>query len=351
MLTIGILFCDRDLNYLQEFLSLIFYKVKIPYEVILLDNRKDTTSDISFLDSYKVLNKGQGNIYQLAGRKKIIENAIGDFIWFVDPDDTLFEIDESFNEILNSNFDFISFSFLIKSKDGEFWNELKDKVIEENLLLPEANNSPCCLWNKWIRTSVLKQVIKYIPDNARVSASEDLIYVLGSLKFGKSLLQCSKYVYTFNSDFSCSGLLDYSGQSEKFSRCIFGLSEANSIIRNFMSESDLLSLEIDLEKNDCSFFLKKVFKTENKSDQKQMLEIIKNNFSENLIKETWNSFLFSEEMTVSQYQQMDELLTSEFGDEIGTTVENTTVFIWDDGREETRTEIEKITPTLIKTAQ
>lgn len=347
MLTIGILFCDRDLNYLQEFLSLIFYKVKIPYELILLDNRTDTSSDISFLDSYNVLNKEQGNIYQLAGRKKIIENAIGDFIWFVDPDDTLFEIDESFNEILNSNFDFISFSFLIKSKDGEFWNEIKDKVIEGNLLLPEANNTPCCLWNKWIRTSVLKQVIEFIPDTARVSASEDLIYVLGALKFGSSQLQNSKYIYTFNSENSCSGLNDYSEQLEKFKRCIFGLNEANDIIRKFLSESELKQLEIDLEKNDCQFFLKKVLLTDDLNTKTKMFEIIKNQFSENVIKETWNNFLDCQEMTVSQYQQMDELLTSEFGDEIG-TIKNTTLFIWDDGTEETRTEKEKILPLCLQ---
>lgn len=350
MLTLGILFCDRDITYLQDLLESIAQQVHVPYEIILLDNRTDTTSDISFLDSYTVLNKGQGNIYQLAGRKKIIENATGDFIWFIDCDDSLFEIDESFNEILKSRFDFISFSFRIKYSDSELFNEVQEKVIDGNLLLPEANNSPCCLWNKWIRTSVLRQVIQFIPDTARVSASEDLIYVLGALKYSQSQLQCSKYIYTFNSDFSCSGLNDYSGQIEKFRRCIFGLTEANTIIKSLMSESDLLSLEIDIEKSDCLFFLRKVFKTINKTDQQQMLEIIKNNFSENVINETWNTLLFSEEMTVKEFEQMDELLTSEFGDEIG-TVENTTVFIWDNGTEETRTEREKIYPTLIKTAQ
>ena len=68
MLTLGILFCDRDITYLQDLLESIAQQVHVPYEIILLDNRTDTTSDISFLDSYTVLNKEQGNIYQLAGR-------------------------------------------------------------------------------------------------------------------------------------------------------------------------------------------------------------------------------------------------------------------------------------------
>lgn len=137
---------------------------------------------------------------------------------------------------------------LIKSKDGEFWNELKDRTITENLLTPEANNALCCLWNKWIKTDVLKQVIEYIPDSARASASEDLVFVLGSLKFAKSQFQSSRYIYTFNSDNSCSGILDYSGQLEKFERCIFGLETSNRIIKTFMTEQDLLDLETDLEK-------------------------------------------------------------------------------------------------------
>lgn len=347
MLTLGILFCDRDITYLQDLLESIAKQVHVPYEIILLDNRTDTTSDISFLDSYTVLNKGQGNIYQLAGRKKIIENATGDFIWFIDCDDSLFEIDESFNEILNSRFDFISFSFRIKYSDSELNNEVQDKIIEGSLLLPEANNSPCCLWNKWIRTSVLRQVIPFIPDTARVSASEDLIYVLGALKYSNSQLQCSKYIYTFNSDFSCSGLNDYSGQIEKFRRCIFGLTEANTIIKNLMSESDLLNLEVDIEKSDCIFFLRKVFKTINKIDQQQMLDIIKNHFSKEIINETWITLLFTETMTVKEFEQMDELLRSEYGDKIGTS-ETTTVFIWDDGTEETKIEYEKLLPNYIK---
>ena len=347
MLTLGILFCDRDITYLQDLLESIAQQVHVPYEIILLDNRTDTTSDISFLDSYTVLNKEQGNIYQLAGRKKIIENATGDFIWFIDCDDSLFEIDESFNEILNSHFDFVSFSFRIKYSDSELNNEVQDKIIEGSLLLPEANNSPCCLWNKWIRTSVLRRVIPFIPDTARVSASEDLIYVLGALKYSNSQLQCSKYIYTFNSDFSCSGLNDYSGQIEKFRRCIFGLTEANTIIKNLMSESDLLSLEVDIEKSDCIFFLRKVFKTINKIDQQQMLDIIKNHFSKEIINETWITLLFTETMTVKEFEQMDELLRSEFGDKIGTS-ETTTVFIWDDGTEETKIEYEKLLPNYIK---
>ena len=350
MLTIGILFCDRDLNYLQDLLKTIPYKVKVPYEIILCDNRNDTSSETSFLNDYTVLNRNGGNLFQLVGRKKIIENANGNFIWFIDSDDTLFEIDESFNELLDSDFDFISFSYLIKSKNGDFWNEIKDKAIEGNLLRPEANNTPCCLWNKWIKTNVLKQVIEFIPDEAKVSASEDLLYVLGALKFGSSQLQNSKYIYTFNSENSCSGLNDYSEQLEKFKRCIFGLNEANDIIRKFISESELKQLEIDLEKNDCQFILKKVLLTDDLNTKTKMFEIIKNQFSENVIKETWNNFLDCQEMTVNQFEQMNELLTSEYGQKIGTT-ETKTVFIWDDGREETKVETEKRKPSVLISAR
>ena len=69
-LTIGILFCDKDISYLKDLLKNIKDKIQIAYEVILLDNRDNFVDGISFLDEYKVLNKNKGNIYQLPGRKK-----------------------------------------------------------------------------------------------------------------------------------------------------------------------------------------------------------------------------------------------------------------------------------------
>lgn len=339
MLTIGILFCDRDLEYLYDLLKTIPYKIKIPYEVILFDNRDDFTTDVSFLDGYKVLNKNGGNIRQLVGRKKIIEEASGDFVWFVDADDELFEIDESFLSLLQSDYDFVSFAFLIKSKDGEFWNELADKVIMGNLLRPEANNTPSCLWNKWIKTTVLKKVIEYIPDDARVSASEDLVYVLGALKFGKSQIQSSSYVYTFNAENSCSGIIDYSGFLEKFKRCFFGLQEANKIIKSFMTADDLSKLELDLDKNDCMFFLNKVLLTDDKETKAEMFEMLKEEFSESVIVETWKELLNTQEMTIEQHEQMNELIVAEYGADVLMT-ETTTVFIWDDGTQEVVTQKE-----------
>lgn len=347
MITVGILFCDRDLDYLKDFLNTIPNKIFIPYEIILLDNRNDNTSDISFLNDYTVLNKGKGNLYQLVGRKKIIEKAKGDYIWFVDPDDTLFEIyEDDFAPLLELNYDFYIFSFLYKSLKGDFWYEQREKLITDDILTFEANDSSCSLWNKWIKTDVLKQVIKYIPNTAKVSASEDLIYVLGSLKFGKSQLQSKKYVYTFNVDNSCSGLDDYSKEYEKFERCFFGLDEANEIIKNILTEEELNKLCINLERHDCTFFFKKILLTDNVKVKQKMFNLAKNYFSKDIVKKTWYGLLNSQKMTEKQYEDFNKILKSEYGEDIDVN-ETITHFIYDDGKEETITEKEKINPLHI----
>ena len=86
-LSIIILFCDDDVQYLSKSLECIKNHIKIPNQVILWDNR-DTNKDTLPKGDYELYSQGH-NIYPFEGRRCGFEKATGDFVWFVDVDDEI----------------------------------------------------------------------------------------------------------------------------------------------------------------------------------------------------------------------------------------------------------------------
>ena len=348
MLTIGVLFCDNDLDYLKGLIENIKNKVWIDYELIFCDNRNNFDDDISFLDDYKVVNKEQGNIYQLAGRKKIIEEATGSYIWFVDADDDVFPIDESFNDLLENNYDEYVFSYIVKSEEEENWPLcIENKLIENDLLTPECINTPCCLWNKWIKTTVLKEVIKYVPDSIRASASEDLFYTLATLKLSNTQYQSNKYIYTYYCLRSSSAIQDYSNYYDKFERCLFGLNEATELIKSIITDDDLTKLELDLDENDSCFFLKKIITTKNVDTKEKMLKKLQSVLPAETLINAWILLIDSYSMYEEDFTNTDELMYKYFNNSICNVIN--TEYVYDDGTTETIIESERKVPSMFKT--
>ena len=87
ILSIIILFCDKDVQYLKDILSDIKNKIHISHEIILVDNRETNKSDLPEGD-YKLISNGK-NIYQMEGRRIGLDVASGQFTWFVDVDDNI----------------------------------------------------------------------------------------------------------------------------------------------------------------------------------------------------------------------------------------------------------------------
>lgn len=343
-LTIGILFCDKDLSFLKTLLKNIKDKVQISYELILLDNRENFDEDISFLEEYKVLNKNEGNIYQLAGRKKIIEEATGKYIWFIDGDDDVFPITEQFIDIIDKDIDINVFSYLNVDGEKQFWCENEDIVFSGDLLKPECYKISC-LWNKWIKAEKLKEIAAIIPTDIRASASEDSFYNLMLLKNCSTLSYHKEYIYTFNSNRSCSSVKDYTNNVNKFKRCIFGLEVTNKLINEHYTKEDFQKLHLNVNKSDCHFFLKKIFKTSDTETQEEMFKIIKEHFTDEEIKEMYNEILETISLTKTEFQQIYNLFKTHYGDNFGYTIIETT-YIFKTG-EETRIERKPIAPKFI----
>ena len=148
MITIGIIICDKDYIYIDKLLNQISTRVKVPYEIIIIDNRekyKDIpiNAPIAFSFGY--------NAYQFSARKKIIDLSRGEFIWFVDGDDEVLGL-ESFNENVDVNI----YNYIGSDHES---NIKPDVLSHVGVLSPDTfSRLGFALWNKIIRKSLYNNV-------------------------------------------------------------------------------------------------------------------------------------------------------------------------------------------------
>ena len=135
-LSIVLTFCDKDYHYINDFLKDIKNKVKIEHEILLVDNRINNKEELPDKELYdKVLVFSNKSNF---GRHKAVFEVTGDRIWFIDADDEIYEIDESFEEYLGGEEEYIQFLYL----------DYKEQFFA---------NGNCSLWNKWLKTDVCKE--------------------------------------------------------------------------------------------------------------------------------------------------------------------------------------------------
>ena len=296
LLSIVILFCDRDYLYLPELLKNIKEKVKLDYELVLIDNREGMNK-VDVEGDYSLFQFGY-NSTQIQGRKKGIELAQGEYIWFIDADDKICE--EINSDYLDTKADIIAFDCK------------QNALYTENVL----NYQNYCmisiaLWNKWIKTEILKEVEKHIPYNLYGSASEDLMLVVGSLKYSKSLLCFQKKIYEYNKERSicCRPVIE---KVENFKRIIRGLSEVNNCIAIMLSDNELYTLKLDSQYlNDCYFFMSRIVDcTDNILSE--CLDVFINNFTKKQIIKAWQLYCPSIKWTKSRYMKIRKFLFEKF---------------------------------------
>lgn len=185
MLSIVILFCDKDFKYLKDVLQQIKNNVEVKYEVVLIDNREKNKQKLDFDLDYKYYSFGY-NARQVQGRKKGIELAEGDYIWFVDADDHIRNVDSELEDLQEKGYDIIVF--------GKY----KHDTVYDNLLSVEnLYNVGAQLWNKWIKTSLLRTVEEQIPTDIICSTSEDSLLVIGCMKYGHTIFFQPQEIYRY----------------------------------------------------------------------------------------------------------------------------------------------------------
>lgn len=191
MITIGVTFCDNDYQYYDRLINQIKERVKLPYEIIVIDNTEGNKlgdkADFAF----------GHNAYQFAARYKIIKMTKGNYIWFIDGDDEVVGLDYI------SDSDVIIFDY----NEDDKKEAVEDKVHHCDFMTIEFlyKESKGALWNKLIKKSCFDKMDDYI-DNPLLKAVtlEDTFYNSLAFKFAKTVESNHRVIYKHNPGLSTS---------------------------------------------------------------------------------------------------------------------------------------------------
>lgn len=307
--TIGILVSDKDLSNLETLVSHVQERVKIPHEIIICNNSSQPISLKNLVNVF-VVNNGNGNIYQLRGRKLIIEQAESDYIWFVDGDDDVNEVEdiEFTSDIVTFNYDrlYDNIQTHINLLKEEEIIESDDFFEEKNLYLNKT------LWNCFIKTSIFKEVIKEIPDE-NVSCGEDWIYIFGCLKYAKTYEKRLNYYYIFNETESSSMLFDFSDNYNAFERILFGVDKSIALLQKITDNRVDKLLEKPLIEFFVEYFVKKIIFTTNDDVCLQMFDRLREYFSDNDILHSFTVLIKDFNISEKEFNRLKNIITQRVG--------------------------------------
>lgn len=185
-LSIVVLTCDKDFRLTEKLVKQINEKVKINHEIVICDNRvayKDRKADFG---NAKIYSPGK-NLFIFEGRRQtVLQMCRGEYIWFVDADDEVCELEKfDFDE------DLVCFNYWACTDKAE-----PVSCKEPYFVSYTANNaaffcyswrSVCknMVWNKFYRRDVLLQVYRMLPNGLEINFMEDTLLntlVLGRVK-------------------------------------------------------------------------------------------------------------------------------------------------------------------------
>ncbi len=187
-------------NYLEESVKSILNQTFLDFEILLIDDGSTDKSgticdELATSDSrIRVFHKKNGGVS--SARNVGLDNALGTFVAFCDPDDfihpQMFEIlhqcaINNNSEGIVCNFEYFSNINDIKIKNIELehkYSSLNGKQAYEYICLPENSNMLGCVWNKLY----LKSSIGELRFDTSLSYGEDLCFVLTFLSTTKSII-------------------------------------------------------------------------------------------------------------------------------------------------------------------
>jgi len=280
MLSIVILFCDKDFKYIPALTENIKEKVHVPYEIVYIDNRENNKEP--FETEHQLFSFGY-NARQVQGRKKGVELTKGDYIWFVDADDKVLEVNSEYEELCEKDYDFIIFK------------KSSPQLINNQCLLERATfyKVGVQLWDKWIKTSILREAEKLIPTDLSGIASEDTMLVIGSLKFSRSVYFHPQEIYEYQRYISNCGN-GHIKTVEHFKSIIYGYTEITNCIENMLTDKEKEVLEWEAQKHsDVRFFIDRLQYCDAKIIP-QCVEIITQHFKFEDILVYWKAYYKSE---------------------------------------------------------
>lgn len=275
LLSICILFCDKDYQYINRLLKNIKDSCCVEYEVILIDNRVDKSERLNFKKAkvYPCDKLGQFN-----GRRLAISKAKGDYIWFVDADDNVHKMPTFIRDELNLNYDIVTFNAIDSFGDWTgTWPERKEKerlYNRKNLLTHDVETYVGqCVWNKFFKRDILLPAVD-LPDTY-ITFNEDSLFNMIALKYAKTVKSLNCVLYKYNSEVSqaaCRSLDDIS----KFDNLLSSGKNLFKIRNSIFTEKDKVETDKWISEKHCvQFFISRIYHSIPEIQVEEMQSLIK----------------------------------------------------------------------------
>jgi glycosyltransferase involved in cell wall biosynthesis len=237
-LTFGIPVYNGE-KYLKKLLSSFDVETSMNYEVLIIDDGStdETPNVLKSINNEKIRFLIKKNEGVSETRNKLIKNASGNWITFVDVDDIidLKEYEKAFENLMSQN---TYFHINVHSEYHlQKLNKSKNKI--SYLIEKEIINSP---WTKFYNLESLKK--SDISFNSKISLGEDLLFNLQFLSVSKKTTYFHSKMYFYNQDNENSLSRKY--RKNKFQELI----DVNNKCTNLFKDAKILkSLEFIKIKN------------------------------------------------------------------------------------------------------
>lgn len=186
--------------YLSECINSILNQDYNNYEIILI-NDGSTDDSIDICNEYRKKYKNiklinQKNSGVSIARNNGIQNSNGEYILFVDSDDT---IEKNYLSMIEKNImdDLTCFGYTLFSKKGKITCVLNETLNNNQIIsdILTSNNIGGYLWNKVFKSTIIKENDLYFEKN--IAYCEDLLFVYNYLKCCNSFKYINKSLYNY----------------------------------------------------------------------------------------------------------------------------------------------------------
>ena len=277
-LTFVIICYNKDYqNALKNIHSILKSHIPFEYEILAVYNRSGNIqqeTESEFFEEIKKLKNTRSLLVtdaknQYFCRSSAIKSINSKYTWFIDGDDSILKIPRKFK---NLDYDVVCFN--AKTSDGNEWCFGPNRKISNLSCDFIAQTINFTLWNKWIKTDILKN---YSATNKKIVSGEDSLYCIYSLLNAKSIKYFNKCLYSYSKNQQRK--MPNCENEQRFEYLLTGNNYILSELKRNVPIEKIKELGYDkLEYNELSWYLR-VAENFNNEEIKKAADFLKNNFS------------------------------------------------------------------------
>lgn len=277
-LTFVIICYNKDYqNALKNIHSILKSHIPFEYEILAVYNRSGNIqqeAESEFFEEIKKLKNTRSLLVtdaknQYFCRSSAINSINSKYTWFIDGDDSILKIPRKFK---NLDYDVVCFN--AKTSDGNEWCFGPNRKISNLSCDFIASTINFTLWNKWIKTDILKN---YSATNKKIVSGEDSLYCIYSLLNAKSIKYFNKCLYSYSKNQQRK--MPNCENEQRFEYLLTGNNYILSELKRNVPIEKIKELGYDkLEYNELSWYLR-VAENFSNEEIKKAADFLKNNFS------------------------------------------------------------------------